>query len=264
VEASALVLGKYNEESRVHRLLKNVKVALSETNNSSIAQKFVEEGAKVLITDIKEDHATDVSKKLGCEYILADVTKREDWEAVLKKVLDTYGQLDIVVNNAGTTYHNKPTETVTDQEYDMVMNVNVKSIFLSTSVTLQYFLEKSHPGVFINIASTAGIRPRPGLAWYNASKAAVNNATKSMAVEYGPKGIRFVSICPVLAASTKLTHLFIGKEDTEENRKAFVSTVPLGRTTKPSDVANACCYLASDEASFVTGVEFPVDGGRCI
>jgi len=145
-----------------------------------------------------------------------------------------------------------------------VFNVNVKSIYLSSSILLPYFMENNRPGCFIQIASTAGIRPRPGLTWYNASKAAVSNATKTMAVEYAPKKIRFNAICPVVAPNTGLTHLFLGKPDTEENRKAFISTIPLGRGSTPKDVANACTYLASDEAEFITGVNLEVDGGRCV
>ncbi|KIX94128.1 uncharacterized protein Z520_10154 [Fonsecaea multimorphosa CBS 102226] len=230
---------------------------------AGIATKFTQEGAKVLICDLSEQNGTKVAHSLGCQFLGADVTKRTDWEALLKKAIDAYGGLDIVVNNAGTTYKNKPTETVTDDDFDLCFNVNVKSIYLSGSVLLPYFIEQNRPGCFINIASTAGIRPRPGLTWYNASKAAVSNATKTMAVEYAPKKIRFNAVCPVVG-STGLTHLFIGKPDTEENRKAFVSTIPLGRGSTPKDVANACCYLASDEAEFITGVNLEVDGGRCV
>ncbi|KAL6241408.1 hypothetical protein RBB50_011672 [Rhinocladiella similis] len=228
-----------------------------------IATKFVDEGAKVIIADLSKDAAEAAAKELGCRSVVADVTKREHWQALLKFSLDEFGGLDVVVNNAGTTYKNKPTVEVTDQDFDLVMAVNVKSIYLSTSVLVPHFLEKKRPGVFINIASTAGIRPRPGLTWYNASKAAVSNATKTMAVEYGPQKIRFNAVCPVVG-STGLTHLFLGKPDTEENRAGFVSTVPLGRGSTPKDVANACCYLASDEAEFITGVNLEVDGGRCV
>ncbi|OCT52451.1 4-formylbenzenesulfonate dehydrogenase TsaC1/TsaC2 [Cladophialophora carrionii] len=230
---------------------------------AGIATKFVQEGAKVLIADLSEENGTKVAQSLGAEYLPANVTKRSDWEALLKKAIDSFGGLDIIVNNAGTTYKNKPTEDVTDDEFDLVFNVNVKSIYLSSSVLVPYFIENNRPGSFIQIASTAGIRPRPGLTWYNASKAAVSNASKTMAVEYAPKQIRFNAVCPVVG-STGLTHLFLGKPDTEENRKGFVSTIPLGRGSTPKDVANACCYLASDEAEFITGVNLEVDGGRCV
>lgn len=168
---------------------------------AGIAAKFTEEGAKVIICDLAEENGTKVAQSLGCDFQVANVTKRSDWEAVLKKAVDSYGGLDIIVNNAGATYSNKPTETVKDDEFDLVFNVNVKSIYLSSSVLLPYFTENNRPGCFIQIASTAGIRPRPGLTWYNASKAAVSNATKTMAVEYGPRKIRFNAVCPVVGST---------------------------------------------------------------
>ncbi|EHY55200.1 hypothetical protein HRR83_005546 [Exophiala dermatitidis] len=230
---------------------------------AGIAKKFTEEGAKVIITDLAQENGTKVAQSLGCEFQKADVTSRSNWEAVLQKAIDQFGGVDIVVNNAGACYSNKPTETVTDDELDLCLRVNVGSVYLSSSVLLPYFLKNNRPGCFIQISSTAGIRPRPGLTWYNASKAAVSNATKTMAVEYAPKKIRFNAVCPVVG-STGMTHLFLGKPDTEENRKAFVSTIPMGRGSTPKDIANACCYLASDEAEFVTGVNLEVDGGRCV
>ncbi|KAI0197020.1 3-oxoacyl-reductase [Astrocystis sublimbata] len=228
-----------------------------------IASKFIEEGCSVLIADLSDEAGQSVAKELGCAFTLGDVTRREDWERLLNEAVDKFGRLDIVVNNAGATYANKATEDVTEAEFDKVMNVNVKSVYLSTNVIVPYFVESKTPGSFIQVASTAGVRPRPRLTWYNASKAAVINATKTMAVEYGPQQVRFNSVSPVIG-STGMTHLFIGKENTPENRKAFESTVPLGRGSTPADVANACCYLASDEASFITGVNLEVDGGRCV
>ncbi|KAI2779415.1 3-oxoacyl-reductase [Daldinia loculata] len=228
-----------------------------------IVAKFVEEGARIIIADLSEEAGRAAAQELGCNFAAADVTKREDWERLLQTALDTFGQLDIVVNNAGATYANKPTEEVTDKDFDLVMNVNVKSVYISTSVIVPYFLEKKRPGSFTQVASTAGVRPRPRLTWYNASKAAVINATKTMAVEYGPQQIRFNAVSPVVG-STGMTHLFIGKPNTAENRKAFESLIPLGRGSTPEDVANACCYLASDEAAFITGVNIEVDGGRCV
>lgn len=229
----------------------------------AIATKFQKEGASVVITDLSEDTGNAVAKEIGATFVRADVTKRDDWEKVLKQTLEKAGGLDIVINNAGTTYSNKPTETVTDSDFDLVFNVNVRSIYLSTNVILPYFIENKK-GCFINIASTAGIRPRPGLAWYNASKAAVINATRTMAVEYGPKGIRFNSICPVFAAGTGLSSKFLGKDDNEANRAGFVATVPLGRSCSPEDIANASLYLAGSEGTFITGIDLPVDGGRCV
>lgn len=166
-----------------------------------IATKFLSEGANVLIADLSVDAGTAVSKELNCAFQRADVTSRSDWESLLSKTLELYGQLDIVVNNAGASYANKPTEDVTEKDFDLCFNVNVKSIYISTNVLLPYFLKESRKGVFLQIASTAGIRPRPGLCWYNASKAAVSCATKTMAVEYGPKGIRFNAVCPVFGST---------------------------------------------------------------
>ncbi|XXH01050.1 hypothetical protein Hte_007401 [Hypoxylon texense] len=228
-----------------------------------VVAKFVQEGGRVIIADLSEEAGQAAAREFGCKFARADVTKREDWERLLQTAVDAFGQLDIVVNNAGATYVNKPTEDVTEKDFDLVMNVNVKSIYMSTNVLLPYFLEKKRPGCFIQVASTAGVRPRPRLTWYNASKAAVINATKTMAVEYGPQQIRFNAVSPVVG-STGMTHLFIGKPNTAENRKTFEAVVPLGRGSTPEDVANACCYLASDEAAFITGVNIEVDGGRCV
>jgi len=152
----------------------------------------------VVICDLSEAAAKAAVEEIGCDVVVAHVTLRGDWERMLQQVLDKHGQLDIVVNNAGVTYPNKPTVDVTDKDFDLVMNVNVKSVYLSASVIVPYFIKEGRPGCFIQISSTAALRPRPGLTWYNASKAAVSNATKTMAVEYGPKGIRFNAICPVV------------------------------------------------------------------
>lgn len=170
-----------------------------------IATKFIQEGAKVIVADLSAEGGQAVVKELGSAAVFqqSDVTRREDWEALLKAATEL-GSLDIVINNAGATYANKPTETVSEKEFDLCFNVNVKSIWLSTNVLLPYFLEGGRAGVFINVASTAGVRPRPGLAWYNASKAAVINATKSLAVEYGSKQIRFNSVAPVFGSGTGL------------------------------------------------------------
>lgn len=172
-----------------------------------IATKFAAEGAKVIVADLSVTAGQAVADELGAVFQRADVTSRQDWEALLQLAVSQFGGLDTVVNNAGATYANKPTEQVTDADYDLCFNVNVRSIHLSTSVLLPYFLggdAKGRPGVFVNVASTAGVRPRPGLVWYNASKAAVINATKSLAVEYAPKQIRFNSVAPVFGGNTGL------------------------------------------------------------
>ncbi|KAM3552478.1 hypothetical protein ARSEF4850_007373 [Beauveria asiatica] len=162
-----------------------------------IVEKFTNEGGKVIIADLSEDNGSAVAAEFKCTFAKADVTQRADWEKLLATALDTYGRLDIIINNAGATYANKPAEQVTDADFDLVMNVNVKSIYLSSSVLVPYFLRENRPGCFIQVASTAGIRPRPGLTWYNASKGAAITATKSLAVEYGPKQIRFNAVSPV-------------------------------------------------------------------
>src|ERR1700760_2283900 len=166
-----------------------------------IATKFVAEGAKVIVADLSSDAGAAVAKELGCAFMTADVTKQADWKGLLDEAVKQFGKLDIVVNNAGATYVNKPTEEVTEKDFDLVMNVNVKSIYLSTNVIVPYFLEKKQHGCFIQVASTAGIRPRPRLPWYNASKGAVINATKTMAVEYGPAQIRFNAVSPVVGST---------------------------------------------------------------
>jgi len=226
-----------------------------------IAQKFLEEGAQVVIADFVEDIGKKAAEELKCEFVRADVTKRDDWVALVKFCDDKYGRIDSVINNAGTTYRNKSTNDVTEDEFDKVFAVNVKSIYFSAYVIIPYMQKKGNGGSFVNIASTAGIRPRPGLTWYNASKAAVINATRTMAVEYAPDNIRSNSICPVVGLGTGLTEFFLGRP---ENEQKFLSTIPLGRGSTPKDIGNACAFLCSEEASFLTGIEIPVDGGRCV
>ncbi|KAK4560358.1 hypothetical protein LTR86_005554 [Recurvomyces mirabilis] len=224
-----------------------------------IAQKFKEEGAEVIIADFVEEAGQKTSTELKCEFVKCNVTSRQDWEAVLKLADEKFGRLDYVINNAGTTYRNKPTGEVTDEDFDKVFNVNVKSIYYSANVIVPYMQKKGNGGSFVNIASTAGLRPRGGLTWYNASKAAVINGTKSMAVEYAKDKIRFNSVCPVVGLGTGLTDFFLGKP---ENEKTFMATIPLGRGSTPKDVANACAFLCGED--FLTGIEIPVDGGRCV
>ncbi|KAI5370445.1 Putative short-chain dehydrogenase/reductase SDR, NAD(P)-binding domain superfamily [Septoria linicola] len=226
-----------------------------------IAQKFVEEGAKVVIADFVEDVGQKSANELKCEFLRTDVTKKADWEALRDFCDKKFGKIDAVINNAGTTYVNKPTGEVTDEDFDKVFAVNVKAIYLSTNVLVPYIQKQGTGGSFVTIASTAGIRPRGGLTWYNASKAAVINASKSMAVEYAKDNIRFNTACPVVGLGTGLTNSFLGKP---ENQATFMATIPLGRGSTPRDVANTCAFLASDEADFLTGVDIPVDGGRCV
>ena len=173
-----------------------------------------------------------------------------------------FGVPDIVINNAGVTHVNSPMLTVDEAAFDRVFNVNVKSIYHMTQAVVPHMKTKGG-GTILNIGSTAGIRPRPGLTWYNASKGAVNLLSKSMAVELGPFGIRVNAICPVIG-ETALLAQFMGVPDTPENRAKFIATIPLGRLSQPKDVAQAAAFLASDEAAFISGVEFPVDGARTV
>ena len=172
------------------------------------------------------------------------------------------GRIDILVNNAGTTHRNQPVLDVDEETFDRVFRVNVKSIYLFAREVVPV-MRDAGGGVILNIGSTAGLRPRPGLSWYNATKGAVNVMSKSLALDFAPWKIRVNAICPVMGATGLLTE-FMGVPDTPENRAKFVSTIPLGRMSRAEDIANAALYLASDEAEFITGVELPVDGGRTV
>lgn len=228
-----------------------------------IAQRYAEEGARVAILDLNGDKAQEAAAQIGNGAVAfgADVTDGAALSDVVAQVIARFGQLDIVVNNAGTTHRNKPMLDVVEAEYDRVFDVNVKSIFLMSHAVIPHFRQIGG-GNIINIGSTAGLRPRPGLVWYNASKGAVNLLTKAMAIELAPEQIRVNAIAPV-AGETPLLAQFMG-EDTPEKRAAFRATIPLGRLSTPLDIANAALYLASDEASMVTGTVLEVDGGRCI
>lgn len=231
---------------------------------AEIARRYVAEGARVAIGDINEAGAQAVASALGAAAFAlpCDVARRADVERLVAATLQRFGRLDIVVNNAGFTHRNMPLLEVDEQTFDRVYAVNVKSIYYMTLAVVPV-LRQQRSGVILNIGSTAGIRPRPGLTWYNGSKGAVNLLSKSMAVELAPDGIRVNAICPVIGA-TGMLELFMGAPDTPENRARFIATIPLGRLSEPGDVANAAVFLASDEAQFITGVEFPVDGGRTI
>ena len=229
-----------------------------------IAKLFVKEGARVLIVDLDGAKAEKVASELGANAKAqqCDVSKGPDVRAAVKAAVDAFGAPDIVVNNAGTTHRNQPMLDVDEATFDRVFNVNVKSIYHMAQAVIPIMRERKQ-GVIINVGSTAGIRPRPGLTWYNASKGAVNLLSKSMAVELGPDNIRVNAICPVMSA-TGMIELFLGVPDTPENRARITAGIPLGRMSTPEDVAAAALYLASDAAKFITGVELPVDGGRTI
>ncbi|PLC53779.1 3-oxoacyl-ACP reductase [Pollutimonas nitritireducens] len=229
-----------------------------------IAKVFAREGAKVVIADLNEQGANRVASLIGSSALAlkGDVSKREDIQCMVDATMHEFGSLDIVINNAAITHKNQPMLDVDEAMFDRMFDVNVKSIYYMTNAVVP-LMRKQGKGVIINIGSTAGIRPRPGLTWYNATKGAVNLLSKSMAIELGPDNIRVNAICPVMGV-TGMFELFMGLPDTPENRAKFQSTIPLGRFCKPEDVAAAALFLASDAAEFITGVEFPVDGGRTI
>lgn len=231
---------------------------------AEMARVYAAEGARVVIADINEGGAGQVAAAIGAAAspVRCDVTRRADVDAAVKHTLQAFGRLDIVVNNAGWTHRNQPLLQVSEAEFDRVYEINVKSIFHMTQAVVP-ILRDQGGGVILNIGSTAGIRPRPGLTWYNGSKGAVNLLSKSMAVELAPMKIRVNCIAPVIG-HTALLESFMGVPDTPENRAKFIATIPMGRMSEPADVARAALFLASDEAAFITGVEFPVDGGRTV
>jgi len=233
----------------------------------AIATRFSQEGCRVLLADLNESGVQSAASSLNAGSNVAsmkmNVTEESHWQDVVKKVVDTWGALDIVVNNAGTTYKNKPTLEVTADEFDRVFMVNVKSIYLSVKAVVPVMQKGGNGGSIINISSIGSVKPRPGLVWYNSSKGAVTNATKGLAAEYGPDKIRVNSLAPLLSG-TGLFESFVGVPDTPENRAKFVSNVPLGRLTDPMDVANTALFLASDEGAFITGVNMEIDGGRAV
>ena len=229
-----------------------------------IAELFAQEGARVVIADLNGDGAADVATALGCNAVpcAVDVTKRADVEAMVAKTLTAFGGLDILVNNAGYTHKNQSLMTVSEEDFDRIYSVNVKSIYLTTLAAVPH-MEARGGGVIINTASTAGVRPRPGLTWYNGSKGAAITLTKSMAAELAPRNIRVNAINPVIG-ETGMLEQFMGMADTPENRAKFLGGIPLGRFSKPSDIATAALFFADPASAFVTGVAMEVDGGRCI
>ncbi|HSK40886.1 MAG TPA: SDR family oxidoreductase [Arenibaculum sp.] len=228
-----------------------------------IARRFAAEGANVVIADIDEQAGRRVAGDIGrsARFIRTDVSRDADVAAMADAAEDAFGGIDILINNAGFTHRNGPMLDVPEDVFDRVYAVNVKSIYLGARHAVPR-MRRRGGGVILHVASTAGVRPRPGLTWYNGSKGAAIVLTKSMAVELAPERIRVVAINPV-AGETGMLHLFMG-EDTPERRRQFLSTVPLGRFSQPADIANAALFLCSDEAEFLTGVCLEVDGGRCI
>ena len=229
---------------------------------AEIARTFAREGAKVVLLDLNKGGVQDVAAAIGPEALAlaGDVTSARDVSAAVEASRARHGRLDIVVNNAGWTHRNRPLLEVSEAEFDKVYAVNVKSIYLMTQAVVPV-MRSQGGGTIINIGSTAGIRPRPGLTWYNGSKGAVHLLSRSMAAELAPDKIRVNCVAPVIG-ETGLLESFMGLPDMPQNRAKFIATIPLGRMSKPRDVANGCLYLASDEAEFVTGVVLEVDGGR--
>ena len=231
----------------------------------AIVRLYVKEGARVVIADLAEDKGRALASELGADkacFVACDVADGAAVRHLVQSCVSVFGTPDIVVNNAGTTHNNQPMLQVDEATYDRMFNVNVKSIFHMAHAVVPLMRAKGK-GVILNVGSTAGLRPRPGLTWYNASKGAVNLLSKSMAVELGPDGIRVNAICPVIG-ETGLMVKFMGVPDPPENRAKFIATIPLGRMSRPADVANAALILATDASEFISGVEFPVDGARTV
>ena len=236
---------------------------------AGIVRKFAAEGAQVLVADLNLEAALDVAASVGsaARALRVDVANTADVRLMMEAAELHFGRLDILVNNAGVTHLPQPLEDVTEADFDRIVAVNMKAIYLAMREAVPRFKANAPGangirGVVLNMASTAGVSPRPRLGWYNASKGWVITATRANAVELAPFGIRVVALNPV-AGETPLLKSFMG-EDTPEMRAKFLSTIPLGRFSTPEDLGNAACYLCSDEASMVTGVCMEVDGGRCI
>ena len=233
-----------------------------------IARRLASEGAAVIVNDINaalgEKVTADIHAAGGrARFVAGDVTKSADWQALVAAAQAFGGKLDVIVNNAGWTHRNRPMLEVSEAEFDKVYAVNMKSIYWSAIHGVPA-MQQAGGGSFINIASTAGVRPRPGLTWYNGSKAAVIVTSKSMAAELGPDNIRVNCINPVFNPDTGLSAEFAGGPVDEERKAKFRATIPLGRFSTALDVANAALYLASDEAAFISGVCIEVDGARCV
>jgi 3-oxoacyl-[acyl-carrier protein] reductase len=228
-----------------------------------IAKRFVAGGAKVAVLDRDKIAAERVAKELGGNAIavVADIAKEADVDAAVAVTLAKLGRVDVLINNAGIGHKPQSAELVGPDEFDRIVGVNIRGIYLMTRALLPQ-MKESRGGVIVNVASTGANRPRPNLAWYNATKGWVVSATKALAIELAPFNIRVVALNPV-AGETPLLTTFMG-EDSEEIRKKFRDSIPLGRLLKPEDLAEAAAFVASPQASMITGVALDVDGGRSI
>jgi 3-oxoacyl-[acyl-carrier protein] reductase len=229
---------------------------------AGIVRKFAAEGANVLIADINLEGAEALARELGQKAGHVDVSKDASVNQLAAAALMAFGKVDILVNNAGVSHLPAPMDEISEADFDRVFNVNIKSVYLTARHLVPHFKARK-TGAILNVASTAAVSPRPRLSWYNASKGWMVTATKSMAIELAPFGVRVNAINPV-AGETPLLKTFMGGEDTPEVRAKFLSTIPLGRFSTPEDMGNAACFLCSDEASMITGVAMEVDGGRVI
>ena len=233
--------------------------------SEGIARKFVHEGAKVLLFEINKSNGQKVADSLGKDHALAfegDVTNLSHWEQAVKTCVEKLGGLDIVVNNAGVVHNAQPSYNVPIEEYERIMKINVSPLYQSAKAVHPHFKKQGH-GVFVNLSSISAPRPRPNPVWYAGSKGAVSAVTKGLAAEFGKDGIRVNCICPV-AADTGMMASVLGGTDSEEGRQVVIKAIPLGRVANAVDVGNAACFLASEEASFITGIELYVDGGRSL
>ncbi|MBV1897505.1 MAG: SDR family oxidoreductase [Rhodobacteraceae bacterium] len=230
---------------------------------AGIVRKFITEGARVMIVDINGEAAADMASDIGSQAIAqtADISNGASVQAMADTALTQFGHIDILVNNAGVTHLPTPLDEISEDDFDRVFNINAKSVYFTARALVPHMKQREY-GAILNVASTAGVSPRPNLSWYNASKGWMITATRAMAVELAAKGIRVNALNPV-AGETPLLKSFLG-EDTPEMRAKFMSTIPLGRFSQPEDMGNAACFLCSDEASMITGVAMEVDGGRCI
>lgn len=228
---------------------------------AGIARKFAAEGARVMIADIDGAAAKQIAEETDGLAHAVDVADGDGVAMMVDAAFAAFGQVDILVNNAGITHKPMPMEDVSEEQFDRVFAVNAKSVYLFAKQLVPRMKSRG-AGAILNVASTAGLSPRPNLNWYNATKGWMIAATKTMAVELAPYGVRVNALCPV-AGETPLLASFLG-EDTPERRAAFLATIPLGRFSTPEDMGNSACFLCSDEASMITGVAMEVDGGRCI